>query len=110
MMLLPLYSTAQVDTTKFCKMRAESDARYMAYRQQGLDKDSLIQLENERIDHIAKENNAGLDFADQYKRFIAADIAAAYEIAVGETKDEKLQIVKDYVVSRMSSCVTQNSR
>ena len=110
MLLFPLTANSQIDIIDFCKMRVESDARYIAYRQQGLSKAGLIELENERINHIAKQNNVGLDFTDQYKRFVESDISTAYEITVGVTEEEKLQIAKDYVLSRMQDCVRENSK
>ena len=109
-LFMPLTANSQIDTVEFCKMRVESDARYIAYRQQGLSKARLLELENERIDHIAKQNNAGPDFTDQYKRFIESDISAAYEIAVGVTEEDKLQIAKDYLTVRMEECVKENSK
>jgi len=110
MLLIPLSANSQIDIVDFCKMRVESDARYIAYRQQGLSKASLLELENERIDHIAQQNNTGLDVAEQYKRFVESDISAAYEISVGTTEAEKLQIAKDYLTSRMADCLRENSK
>ena len=109
-LLIPLSANSQIDIVDFCKMRAESDARYIAYRQQGLSKARLMELENERIDYIAKQNNAGPDFTDQYKRFVESDISAAYDISVGATEEEKLQIAKDYLKSRMADCIRENSK